>query len=69
MLVLRFSALLAALMVLSARLMNSVMFLVAAAGLRSDTGEINIFRILRFSSSAIGLTDLLLGIGDVEPEQ
>ena len=69
MLVLRFSALLAALMVLSARLMNSVMLLVAAAGLRSDTGEINIFRILRFSSSAIGLTDLLLGIGDVEPEQ
>merc|ERR1719225_1286420 len=42
------------------------MFL-AAAGLRSDTGEISIFRILRFSSSAIGLTDLLLGIGDVEP--
>ena len=69
MLVQRFSALLAALMVLSARLMNSVMLLVAVAGLRSDTGEISIFRILRFSSSAIGLTDLLLGIGDVEPEQ
>ena len=60
----KFSALLAALMVLSARLMNSLIFLF---GFLSELGEINILRIFLFSSSCMGLTDLFEGFGEVHP--
>ena len=60
----RFSALRAALMVWSARIMNSLM---SFEDFLSELGEINIFRIFRFSSSCSGpgLTDLLLAQGEL----
>ena len=64
MLVHKFSALLAALIVLSARLINSFIFF---DGVLSEFGEINIWRIFLFSSSCMGLTGLFEGFGDVEP--
>ena len=63
--VLRFSALRAALMVLSARLINSVRSL---EDFPSEFGDINILRIFLFSSSCMGLTILFVGLGEFELE-